>query len=112
MNTKTQPQTRAELDKTRHNMNNIIQTLLNTRIGEIPTDLLGFKVTFEVGGYKVIVDKDADDYTCRAKITVKKIALEEGQGSAVEIHDVRCDVPIGEIYQRARELIESFIRRR
>ena len=105
MNTKTH----AELDKAGHNMNNIIQTLLNTRLGEIPTDLLGFKVTFEVGGYRVIVDKDAAD-TCRAKITVEKIALEEGQGSAVEIHDVRCDVPIGEIYQRARELIESFIR--
>jgi hypothetical protein len=96
--------------KTGSNCTDIIEVLLNTRIGDIPSHLLGFKVTFEVGGYKVIVVKDADDSTCRAKITVEKIALEEGQGSAVEIYDVKCDVKIGEIYQRARELIELFIR--
>jgi len=28
----------------------------------------------------------------------------------VEINDVRCDIPIGEIYQRVKELIELFIR--
>jgi hypothetical protein len=101
----------AEHDKTRHNMNNIIQILLNTKISEIPTELIGFKVVFEVDGYRVVVNKSYHDYSCHAKITVEKIALEEGQGSAVEIHDVRCDVTIGEIYRRARELIESFIRR-
>jgi len=96
--------------KTENNYTDIIKVLLNTRISDIPTGLLGFKVTFGIDGYKVIVDKDVDDYTCRAKITVEKIALEEGQGSVVEINDVRCDVPIGEIYQRVKELIELFIR--
>ncbi len=88
--------------------NNLIQNLLNTRVGEIPAKNRTFKAVFYVDDYRIIV-RTRGCCSCYHEIVVERVAMEEGQGSAVAICDVRPDVTIGEVYQRAKELIESLI---
>ncbi len=90
-------------------MNNLIQTLLNTKVGDIPARKdSAFKVVFYIDGYRVTV-KTRACCSCYHEIIVEKIEMEKGQGSTVVICDVRPDVTIGEVYRRAKELIESLI---
>jgi hypothetical protein len=88
----------------------VVKTLLNTKLSEIPAKDLGFKAVFEVDGYKIVVEVFSG--CCHGpNVAVAMIEREEGQGSTVKLYDVRRDATIGEIYQRAKELIETFVRR-
>jgi len=87
----------------------IVKTLLNTKLSDVPVKDLGFKAVFEVDGYKIMIEVWSG--CCHGpNVTVTMIEMREGQGSTVKLYDVRRDVTIGEIYHRVRELIESFIR--
>jgi hypothetical protein len=86
----------------------IIQTLLNTRVGEIPAEDAVFKAMFYVDDYRIVV-KTRACCSCYREVIVERVAMEKGQSSAVTLCDVRPDVTIGEVYQRAKELIESLI---
>jgi serine acetyltransferase len=86
----------------------ITQILLNTRVGEIPAENAAFKAVFYVDGYRIVV-KTRTCCSCYREIIVEKVAMEERQGSVATLCDVRPDATIGEVYQRAKELIESLI---
>lgn len=81
----------------------VIESIMAAKVGDLPP---GFDLRLRIGDYQVDITIYSDDKA----IEVKK---EEGEGESswVRIADPREDVTIGEIYRRARELIEQYIKR-
>jgi len=98
-----------------------IKTLLNAKLGEMLVKNIGFKVTaevdsnktkvvIEVDGYMIIVSAPSDKHCKGTEITVHNVTTKRGHGSMVRICDAGDDISIGEVYRRARELIEMFVK--
>jgi len=84
---------------------NAVEKLLETKIRDFPTNFYG---SFDVGDYHVSLDFTEGDQP-QVLIRLRREGL--GKNSELDMRDPDPDLTISQILDKAKELIESFVRK-
>jgi hypothetical protein len=88
----------------------IAKTLLATKIRDIHE---GFYASFKVDGYEITIDFMPDvDTEGQLRIYVRLVRDGPGKGSELDIRSPDPDLAVADVFQHAREVIQSLVRKR
>jgi hypothetical protein len=84
----------------------VVKALLSARVRDIPD---GFYASFVADGYEVTIDFDRED---RPQIIVRLVREGYGKDSELDIRDPDPDLTVWDVVSYAKEVIQSFVRKR
>ncbi len=88
----------------------VVKTLFATKIRDIP---VGFYASFRVDGYEITLDFIPDiDTEHQLRIYVRLVREGPGKGSELDIRSPDPDLTVADVFELAREVIQSLVRKR
>jgi hypothetical protein len=88
----------------------VVKALLNAKIRDLHE---GFYASFKVDGYEITIDFMPDvDTEGQLRIYVRLVREGPGKGSELDIRSPDPDLTVADIFELAREVIQSLVRKR